>query len=79
MGSVSSKFKEVLEIFIIYIESAALSLHGLVCVTIITRHVVHFYQKEMFPTGASGAFQVNFNEIHDLSARPGRRWATVFW
>ena len=45
----------------------------------ITRHVAHFYQKEMFPTGASGAFQVNFNEIHDLSARPGRRWATVFW
>ena len=33
----------------------------------------------MFPTRASGAFQVNFNEIHDLSARPVRRWATVFW
>ena len=32
MGSVSSKFKEVLEIFIIYIESAALSLHYLVCI-----------------------------------------------
>ena len=45
----------------------------------ITRHAAHFYQKEMFPTGASGAFQVNFNEIHDLSARPVRRWATVFW
>ena len=32
MGSVSSKFKEVLEIFIIYTDSAALSLHWLVCV-----------------------------------------------